>query len=80
MFVLLLLFVVNELWHQGFEWSQAVEEVKVSHWKELTYSKEELSKIVPKQELFVAGTAQTGIKQSTRLLLSAIKRKVRGGK
>jgi SAM-dependent methyltransferase len=72
--------VVNSLWHQGFEWFGEIENIQVQDWKELTYSKEELSQSVPKQELYSSGQNLLGIKASFKSLITAIIRKFKSTK
>lgn len=72
--------IVNDLWHQGFEWNEPVEAVKVEKWQDLTYNREQLQKIIPQQQLYDSTVSQPGIKQSLAYLFAAIKRKLKGKK
>ena len=66
---------INNLWHQGFEWSKPLENIKVNNWEELTYSQEELENKIeaPRPQ---SNFNQIGIKHALKLLLVAIKNKL----
>lgn len=67
--------IVNELWHQGFEWFKPVPERKVDDYKELMRSKSEIQKSTPSVEPYPNVQSELGIKASVKSLLKAIKRK-----
>lgn len=66
---------VNELWHQGFEWFEPIVDQKVTDYKALMYSKQEIQEMVEAVEPYPSTTTQLGIKASLKSLFKAIRRK-----
>lgn len=69
---------LNQYLHQGFEWDEEIENIRVSDWKELTYPKEKLQDFIKHVSSTPYQHELQGVGFTFKHLLKEVKHKLKG--